>query len=139
MLLNGGPTDLLGGLVAVPAAGTHIYGPWENRAGAVSAAIRGALEAYGSGGTSINIYVQTSLDKGATWRDVCNFSFTTSAAIREFNISALTPVTSIYTPTDGTITANTCKDGIIGDRWRAKVVVVGTYATSTMRATVDLK
>jgi len=31
-------------------------------------------------------------------------------------------VTTQYTPTDGTIAANTCKDGLLGSMYRAKQV-----------------
>jgi len=38
----------------------------------------------------------------------------------------LTPVTTVYTPT--TLSDDTVKDGILGERWRAKIITVGTYA-----------
>lgn len=86
---------------------------------------------YGSGGTSVDAYVQTSIDGGTTWIDVAQYSGTTSSQRRIYNLSALTAVTTIYTPTDGSLTANTAKDGIIGDLWRVKFTSVGTYAGST--------
>lgn len=91
---------------------------------------------YGSGGTTADAWVQTSFDGGATWTDVANFHFTTSSARFIFNLSALTPVTTQYAPTDGTLAANTAKDGIIGSMWRVKYTTVGTYAGTTME--VDL-
>jgi hypothetical protein len=86
---------------------------------------------YGSGGTSADAYVQTSLDGGATWCDVANFHFTTSSARKVYNLSALTPVTSIATPTDGSLTANNSVDGLFGNLWRVKYASVGVYAAST--------
>lgn len=86
---------------------------------------------YGSGGTSVDVYVQTSFDGGTTWMDIAQYSGTTSDQKRAYNLSALTPVTSIYTPIDGSMTANTCKDGFIGDQLRVKFTSVGTYGTST--------
>lgn len=86
---------------------------------------------YGSGGTSADAWVQTSVD-GDDWVDVANFHFTTSTAKFLFNISALTPVTTEYTPTDGTLAANTCKDGVLGTLWRVKYTTVGTYAGGTV-------
>lgn len=86
---------------------------------------------YGSGGTSADAWVQTSADGGATWTDVANFHFTTSSARFAYNLSSLTPVTSEYTPTDGTLSANTAKDGLIGPLWRVKYTTVGTYAGGT--------
>jgi hypothetical protein len=88
---------------------------------------------YGSGGTSADAYVQTSLDDGNTWIDIANFHFLVASAQFTFNLSSLTPVTTEYTPTDGTLTANTAKDGIIGSLLRVKFVTVGTYAGTTLR------
>jgi hypothetical protein len=86
---------------------------------------------WGSGGTTVDAWVQTTLDGGGTWTDVCNFHFTTSSARAIANVSALTPVTTIYTPTDGSLSSNTCKDGIVGQQWRTKVTTTGTYAGGT--------
>ena len=95
-----------------------------------SAVIQGNFT-YGSGGTSATVWVQTSVDAGATWIDVANFSFTTSSARFAFNLSSLTPVTSEYTPTDGSLASNTAKDGFLGNLWRTKLTTVGTYAGGT--------
>ncbi len=95
-----------------------------------SAVIQGALT-YGSGGTTARAWVQTSIDGGVTWIDVADFSFTTSSARFIYNLSAQTPVTTQYTATDGTLSANTSKDGILGQTWRVKYTTTGTYAGST--------
>jgi hypothetical protein len=92
--------------------------------------IQGALT-YGSGGTSVDGYVQTSLDHGVTWIDIANFHFTTSSARFAYNLSAETPVTTEYTPTDGSLSANTSKDGILGPMFRVKYQSAGTYGGST--------
>jgi hypothetical protein len=86
---------------------------------------------YGSGGTSVDAYVQTSLDSGNTWIDIAEFHFTTASERYVFNLSSLTPVTSEYTPTDGALSANTAKDGIIGSKLRVEYTTVGTYAAGT--------
>ena len=90
-----------------------------------------AVFTYGSGGTSADAWVQTSIDGGATWIDVANFHFTTSSAKFLFNLNSSTSVTTEYTPTDGTLTANTAKDGILGNLLRVKYTTVGTYAGNT--------
>jgi hypothetical protein len=92
---------------------------------------------YGSGGTSADVYVQTSIDAGVTWCDVANFHFTTSSGRKLFNLNSQTPVTAIATPTDGSLAANTAVDGITGAMWRAKYAIVGTYAGGTSLA-VDI-
>lgn len=86
---------------------------------------------YGSGGTSADAYVQTSLDGGTTWVDAAEFHFTTSSARVLYNLNSSTPVTTQYAATDGTLSANTAKDGIFGSMWRVKYTTVGTYAAST--------
>ena len=95
-----------------------------------SAIIQGTFT-YGSGGTSATVWVQTSADQGNTWIDVANFSFTTASARFLYNLSALTPVTSEYTPTDGSLASNTAKDGILGNLWRTKTTTTGAYAGNT--------
>ncbi len=86
---------------------------------------------YGSGGTTADAWVQTSLDGGLTWVDIANCHFTTSTARFVYNLSSMTPVTTEYAPTDGTLAANTSKDGILGPSFRAKYTTTGTYAAST--------
>jgi hypothetical protein len=45
--------------------------------------------------------VQTSLDGGATWVDIAEFSFGTASESYIVNLSAETPHTTYVTPTDG--------------------------------------
>jgi hypothetical protein len=85
---------------------------------------------YGSGGTTADVYLQTSFDSGVTWCDVMNFHALTTSLTSVFNLSALTPV-AIFAPQDGAISANTLKDGVVGDRLRVKYKSSGTYAAST--------
>jgi hypothetical protein len=40
-------------------------------------------------------------------------------------------VTTQYAPTDGTLTANTAKDCLLGNMYRAKYTTTGTYAGNT--------
>lgn len=86
---------------------------------------------YGSGGTTAVVYVQTSFDGGSTWVDIACFSVTTSSLRQICNLSALTAVTTLYTATDGSLTANTVKDGVLGSQFRTKLTTTGTYAAST--------
>jgi len=86
---------------------------------------------YGSGGTTTDAYVQTTLDGGLTWMDIANFHFTTSSATAVINLSAATPQTSQKTPADGTLASNTAVDGVLGPRFRVKYKSSGTYAGGT--------
>lgn len=87
---------------------------------------------YGSGGTSIKVTVETSLDDGTTWIEVARVALTTSSSEKVFNISGLTPKTTLVTP--GALSDDTVLDGIFGDCWRAKVLTVGTYTGNTSLA-----
>jgi hypothetical protein len=99
---------------------------------------------YGSGGTSVDVWVQTSLDGKVTATDVCNFHFTTSSQRYGCNISTAnpngTPQSSSTGPdkqtpnlalTDGSMSSNTAQDGILGPYVRVKYQSSGTYAGST--------
>lgn len=79
------------------------------------------------GGTSCKVYVQTTLDDGATWFDVACFAFATTTAKKVSALKMTTAVTAGTTPTDASLADNTILDGIVGDRLRVKTVVVGTY------------
>ena len=86
---------------------------------------------YGSSGTTAKVYVQTSFDGGTTWIDIAMFDHTTSSLARAYNLTSTTAITSVYTVTDGSLSSNTCKDGLIGDMLRVKFTSTGTYATTT--------
>lgn len=86
-----------------------------------------ATFAYGSGGTTAKVYVQTSLDDGATWIDIACLAFATTAAVKVAAVKAAT-ARAVATPTDGTLADDTLLDGLIGDRVRVKVISSGTYA-----------
>ena len=85
----------------------------------------------GSGGTSVDAYIQVSFNGGETWTDIAQFHVTTASAERLFNLSSLTPQTSPVTPTNGTLTANTSVDGLIGPLLRVAYKSSGTYGGST--------
>ncbi len=86
---------------------------------------------YGSGGTSVDAYLQTSLDGGAIWTDIANFRFTTATARKIVNLNGQTPATAQVTPTDGAMAANTAQDGVLGPLFRIKYQSSGTYAGGT--------
>jgi hypothetical protein len=84
---------------------------------------------YGSGGTTLKVDVETTLDQGTTWIPFCRFAFTTASAEKVGNVSGLTPRLAVYTPV--TLSDDVCVDGILGDRIRAKITSTGTYAGNT--------
>ena len=84
---------------------------------------------YGSGGTNVNAWLQTSLDGGTTWFDVINFLFTTAALTKA---STVVPVSAnAITLTDGALAGNTSIAGLFGRLWRVKYTTTGTYAGLT--------
>jgi hypothetical protein len=92
---------------------------------------------YGSGGTTVDAYLQTSLDSGNTWIDIAEFHFALASLRQVYNLNAQTPVSTAYTPTDGSLAASTAKDGILGPQYRVKYTSAGTYAATTL--TVDVQ
>lgn len=94
--------------------------------------------AWGSGGTTCKVYVQTSLDGGVTWFDIVCFAFTTAIAQKVAQINVYAAV-AVVTPTDATLADNTLVSGLLGDRIRAKRVVAGTYATTTLGVSVHVR
>lgn len=87
---------------------------------------------YGSGGTTADAWVQTSLDGGNTWMDIFEFSFALASAKKAMTVISESAVLTPTTPADGTLTANTAIAGFIGDRVRVKYTTVGTYGGSTV-------
>ena len=92
-----------------------------------------AIEAnfvHGSGGTSVKVWIQTSLDGGANWIDIANFAFLVTSA-RKVTTLAIATAAATITPVDGTLGDDLEVDGILGDMIRAKLTTVGTYAGGT--------
>ena len=75
--------------------------------------------------------MQTSFNGGQTWVDVAEFHLTTASEEYLYNLSSLTPVTTEYSATNGSLSSNTCKDGLIGPLLRVAYKSSGTYAGST--------
>ncbi len=84
-----------------------------------------AVITVAGGGTTAKAWVQTSLD-GTTWVDIASFAFTTSTATRAYHLTSAA-VTSIATPTEGTLTDNTAVNGFLGPLVRVKLTTTGTY------------
>jgi hypothetical protein len=81
---------------------------------------------YGSGGTSVDVYVQTSFDGELTWCDVVHFAqMTTSNARYICSVQSAAGV-ALATPTDGTLAVATMNAGVFDRKWRVKYSVVGT-------------
>ena len=90
-----------------------------------------ATFAYGSGGTTCKAFIQTSVDNGATWRDIACLAFTTASAKKTSAVSAFIALAAAVAVSDGALADDTIVNGLIGDLFRAKVVTTGTYAGGT--------
>lgn len=82
---------------------------------------------WGSGGSTVTVYVETTLDE-VNWIQIARFDFTISSDAKRCNLSGLTPV---GVASVGTLSANSVLDGILGDRLRARVTTTGVYAGNT--------
>lgn len=80
-----------------------------------------------SGGTTIEAWLQTSVDGGATWIDIACAAFATTSLSKLFSNSAGGLDTQASAPTDGSLADDTIFDGVIGDMFRVKYLVTGTY------------
>lgn len=117
--------------VTDPPAGADQLGPVrDNFHGLKGLAIEGEL-VYGSGGTTIDVWVQTSLNGGLTWIDIAQFAFGVASARRMYNLTNAA-VTAQATPGDGVLANNTAVNGFLGESFRVKYTVVGTYAGGTI-------
>lgn len=127
------PVSSLLPATVITTAGTLISQTFDLKANAMKLPLNLAAQAnltYGSGGTTIAVYIQTSFDQGATWCDVINFAFTTANLRQIGNVNRQTAVVPVAA-TDGSLASNTKNDGVVGRLWRAKVVSTGTYAGNT--------
>jgi hypothetical protein len=80
------------------------------------------------GGTSCKVWIQTSFDGGLTWVDVMCHAFLVTTATKISSVRQDIAVAAAYVPTDGTLGDDAIKDGLLGDRIRAKRTSVGTYS-----------
>lgn len=114
---------------AITTAGTQT-GTVVDGLDGMSAVTIDARLAYGSGGTTTVVVVQTSINQGSTWIDIARFDFSTAGAEKVVNLSGLTPRTSPLSV--AALGSEGSVDGILGDRLRAVVTSTGTYAGSTV-------
>ena len=97
----------------------------------LKALVVGAKFVYGSGGNAVKAWVQTSLDNQLNWIDIICFSFSNESLRKVACVNSITSVTTVYTPSDGTLGGDSVKDGILGDALRVKYTTIGTYADDT--------
>lgn len=121
---NGTASDL-----SVTVSATTICTAITSLTGMQSCRVRLKLS-YGSGGTAVKVYVQSS-DDGTSWQDMACVVFNTATEEALLNFTCAPKLTQV-TPTDGAMADDTAVDGILGDRVRLKVVSTGTFSGSTV-------
>ena len=117
----------------ITAAGTQTRDWTTDLEGTLSLSFQ-ARFAYGSGGTTTRVYLQTSFDQGTTAVDIACILFETAGEVKLINLSGLTPKSQTV-PTDGAMSDDTLLDGFLGDRFRVKIISTGTYAGQTTLST----
>jgi hypothetical protein len=122
----------------VGAAGTVNSAPFrlQRRTGYRGITAQCAFTYGSSGGTSVDVTLQTSLDSGATFTDVWHVSQLLLASKRfVVNLPGAAAIVADY---DATVVlgAGAAKDGVLGDQLRVKVVVVGAYIGASIQVDV---
>lgn len=126
------------GDITITTAGTQTATAVTGFDGALAANVQMRF-AFGGAGTNAKVYLQTSLDEGTSWIDIACAVFTTAALVKVYNFSGLTAKTTPATPTDGTLADDTAVDGILGDRFRVKVVSTGTYTGTILSVRISAR
>jgi hypothetical protein len=125
LTMNGAASDL-----TITAAATTICTPITGLTGMQSLTVSLRF-VYGSGGTAVKVYLQTSIDGGTTWDDIACWAPSNANASKRWNFSALAIFAAPVTPTDGAMPDNTMQNGLLGDLVRLKVVSTGLYGGNT--------
>lgn len=116
--------------VTLAAAVTGVAGVAVGMAGARYLTVEAILTVVG-GGTTVKIWIQTTLDGGVTWIDVMNFAFTNTTASKISAVVASTALAAAGTPGDATLADNTILSGLLGSQFRAKYTTTGTFTGAT--------
>ena len=131
---NPGPFvfTLNGGAFSLSSAGTF-FGDWiENFAGIAALSLQASFT-YGSGAGTATVYFQTSLDQGQTPIDIFTPQFATENGLSVANLSGLDKAAP-FTPAQQALTPGAVQDGVLGDRFRAVLVVSAPYGANTTLA-----
>lgn len=119
---------LLAGLT-ITAPITQSQTPIYNLEGVTALTLFARL-AYGAGGTSVKVDIETSLDDGGVWLPIGRFAFALASASKMLALSGLTQILAAATP--ATLSDDTAIGGVLGDRVRATVTTLGTYSSNTL-------
>ncbi len=131
-MINAGIYSLGDIAITVPAV---YIGNWVTNLAGVSAISVDLEFLYGAGGTSGKIFLQTSLRQATSTLDagvdIAAVSFLMVSKSVCLNLTGTDAVVA-YVPTDAAMTVDTSAPGVLGDRFRLKVVTLGTYSGQTV-------
>jgi hypothetical protein len=91
--------------------------------------IVGATFSGGSGGTSVHVFFQTTID-GSTWWDFAKLAFATAGETKSLTVNTAGPVLAAQSHMLWGLTDNTAINGFLGESIRWGVTIVGTYTGS---------
>ena len=111
-------------ITSAPDASGTVVGYLDRLEGMLGATISANFTYGSSGGTSIKVIIETTINQGVTWIEVARLAFTTSSAEKVVNLVNAALATA-HAP--AALSDDATKDGILGDRFRAKILTVGTY------------
>lgn len=117
---------------SITAAGTQVS-DWVTGFGALNSLSALCVPAL-SGGTSCKVYLQTSLDGGVTAIDIACWAETNGTQARGVAIGRGLGTGAGAAPlalTDGGLADNSVIQGILGDRFKVKVVSTGAYTNGS--------
>jgi hypothetical protein len=123
----------------ITTAGTYI-GVWADDLAGLDGVAAQLRFAWGSAGTSVRVCLQSSLDQGVTAYDVAVVDFATIS--RSVIFAVTTGTTAIVLPGEGGVQQGGSQEtegvitSVLGDRFRLKVIVVGTYVNTTLSARI---
>lgn len=120
------------GAVQIGAAAALITEPITDLNGL--AGLSGSIRFAGTGGTSVDVYLQETLDGGASWIDLANAHFT-AAGVQAFSL--VQGAADGLALTDGALAQNSLlNDGVVPlfDQYRLKIVSLGTWVNGLVSA-----
>ena len=93
---------------------------------------------YGSGGTTIDAFIQTSYDGGASWWDILHFTqWTTGSAAYLYNATDAVNSSNFTTLTNNqSLGAGTGVTASLGGMFRALLTTTGTYVATALTLTM---
>lgn len=118
--------------VSVAIADKEIVGPWVSGFANVKSVLFYAKVDYGSGGESLVVHLQTSLDGGKTAIGIAALKFAKASQTKVVNLSSVSP-RGPFVPREK-LPAEGIEDGVIGDMLRTVITPTGKFENTAVTA-----